>query len=389
MPDAGEVATSRVDVAPARIAIDVREWHSGTSTGIARILDSFVGWAATHSEHTLVLCGDQKSEPRADGDRLEFHVTDAGNTLMWDQIHLPRLLARTRADVLFSPYYKGPVRAPCPVVVTVHDLFDLHHPARHSKVRRKLFAAWMKLIAWRASRVLTLSEYSRNDIVETLGIPTERIGVIRPAFDERFMSPVPEQRMLEARTTYGLPPDYVLYTGRGAPHKNVETLVAAWAALPDRLRDRCPLVLAGGDIERFRASAARHSADVLTPGFIDDELLPAVYRGATAFCFPSLFEGFGLPPLEAMACGVPVLASNATSLPEVLDDAAVLIDPLDRGAWTDNLARILENQDQRRDLAARGKARAALFRREATGPHMLGEVESAFAARDLGDGRTP
>jgi len=343
-----------------QIAIDVREWKSGTSTGIARVITGFVTWASTNTPHRLVLFGNQHTELRANTEGVVAQVEPESSRLLWDQLTLPRLLAESEADVFLSPYYKGPLRAPCPVVVTANDLIELHHPGG-SRLKRLILPPWMRLMSRRASRVLTLSEYSRRDLVETLGVDGSRIGVVPVGIDERFFDEPPTDRQEETRRGLGLPSSYVLYVGRCADHKNVRTLVRAWSALPEPLRRSHPLVLAGGDADMFRALADASDVPVCTPGFIDDDDLPALYRGAAAMCFPSLYEGFGLPPLEAMACETPVVASSATSLPEVLGDAALLVDPLDEAGWSATLARILRDGGLRKELMARGSARARRY----------------------------
>jgi alpha-1,3-rhamnosyl/mannosyltransferase len=162
-------------------------------------------------------------------------------------------------------------------------------------------------------------------------------------------------------------------------------LIHAWNALPAVLRDEYPLVLAGSDSEAFRELAKASNAAAITPGFVEDADLATLYRGATVFCFPSLYEGFGLPPLEAMACGTPVVASNATSLPEVLGDAAMLVDPVDDGAWPAALVRVLQDEELRRQLVVRGRARAGRYTKERSAALMLASILDAAA--ENGDDR--
>jgi glycosyltransferase involved in cell wall biosynthesis len=163
----------------------------------------------------------------------------------------------------------------------------------------------------------------------------------------------------------------VLYVGRCSPHKNVATLVLAWSKLPTDFRRRYALVLAGSDVSLFRRAADARGVDAIIPGFVQDADLPGLYGGATIMTFPSLYEGFGLPPLEAMSCGTPVIASNATSIPEVVGNAARLVDPLDAGAWARALVDLLDSDEALRQLTARGLVRAALFTKERTASVML------------------
>jgi glycosyltransferase involved in cell wall biosynthesis len=286
-----------------------------------------------------------------------------GFTRWWDQVALPAALRRDGIDVFLSPYYKRPLAAPCPTVVTIHDLFFIGYPGR----RRPLYDAAMTRLARfhaaGASAIVTDSEHSRRTIVDRLGLPAERMAVIPVGLGPEFrpVTPSPGQR-----ERYGLGCDYVLYVGNFLPHKNLPRLLRAWTALTGPLRASYRLVLAGG------AGAGRRSLAVLAaalglgdrivfPGLIDDVDLPALYGGATAVVLPSLEEGFGLPALEAMACGTPVVASRRGALPEVVGDAGVLVDPEDERALAAALARLLGSPADRQTLARQGLARAAHY----------------------------
>ena len=217
--------------ARCHIGIDVREWESGTCTGIARVLSGFLTWAAANTPHRFVLFGNQRTEFRVRADSIVTRVELETNRLVWDQVKLPRLLAEHDVDVFLSPYYKGPLRAPCPVVVTANDLIEVHYPGG-SSFKRLLLAPWMRLMSNRASRVLTLSEYSRRDLAETLGLDRARVGVISVGVDERFFAEPAAAGQEAIRRCLGSSSRYVLYVGRCADHKNVRTLVRAWSKLP-------------------------------------------------------------------------------------------------------------------------------------------------------------
>jgi len=366
----GPPSTGERDAARVRIGVDVREWRSGTSTGIGRVLSSFLEWATQNTEHEFLLFGNQHTEFRVASGRVDTRVAHETSPLLWDQIALPRLLGKTCTEVFLSPYYKGPVWSPCPVVVTANDLIELHFP-RRGIVRRRLLPLWMRMMLQRASHVLTLSEYSRQDIAATLRVAASRITAVPLAVDDRFLRRPSAQETRSVRERYNLPECYVLYVGRCSPHKNVATLLRAWSKLPADLRRRCALVLAGDDVSRFRRAADAYGVDAIIPGFVQDADLPGIYGGAMILGFPSLYEGFGLPPLEAMSCGTPVISSNATSLPEVVGDAAKLVDPLDASAWAKALLDLLESDAALRQLATAGLARAALFTKRRTAAVML------------------
>lgn len=363
-------STGTHHAAGVRIGVDVREWRSGTSTGIARVLSSFLEWATQNTEHEFLLLGNQHTEFRVTSERVDARIVHETSRLVWDQLTLPRLLGKTGTEVFLSPYYKGPLVCPCPVVVTANDLIDLHFP-RAGIVGRRLLPLWMRMMLHSASHVLTLSEHSRQDIAATLRVDASRITAVPLAVDDRFRCRPSAQETRSVRERYSLPDRYVLYVGRCSPHKNVITLVRAWSKLPADFRQRYALVLAGGDVSLFRRAADAHSVDAIIPGFVQDADLPGIYAGATILGFPSLYEGFGLPPLEAMSCGIPVIASNATAIPEVVGNAAKLVDPLDVSAWTKALVDLLESDEALRQLAAAGVARAALFTEERTAAVML------------------
>ena len=362
-----------------QIGIDVREWRRGTSTGIARVITGFLSWATRNTSHQFVLCGNQRTEFRVRAETIRNRVQAETNRTWWDQVALPRLLADAEVDVFLSPYYKGPLRAPCPVVVTANDLIELRYPGS-SWFKRRMLPTWMRIMLRRAARVLTLSDFSRRDLVDTFGLEHSRIGVVPVGIDERFFRKPPADLQREALDRLDLPAGYVLYVGRCAAHKNVRTLVRAWNALPEAVKLQHPLVLAGGDRDRFRALARAEGARARVPGFVDDADLVSLYRAASVMCFPSLYEGFGLPPLEAMACEVPVVSSNAASLPEVLGDAALLVGPLDEEGWTAALERTLQDDGTRTELVRRGRSRTRLYSQERAAAAMLTNLVEACEA---------
>jgi len=363
-PDVGRAAI------PLRIGIDVREWRAGTSTGIARVIAGFVGWAIDNTGHQLLLLGNQETDFRIQGPRVEVRVEAEGIRLWWDQVVLPRMLQEAAADVFLSPYYKAPLRAPCPVVVTANDLIELDFPPG-GIVGRAALSAWMRLMLRSAAHVLTLSEYSRRDIIERLGIDPMQVTAVSLAPDDRFLRPVTAAARQTTSARLQLPERYVLYVGRCTEHKNVSTLLEAWRGLPEPLRQQYALVLAGSDRERFRLAAEAAEVDVLLPGFVDDGDMPALYSGATLMCFPSMYEGFGLPPLEAMACGVAVIAADATAVPEAVGDAALLVDPLDVDRWREAIEELLTDGAARQRFVRAGFDRARLLQRRHSGARLL------------------
>jgi glycosyltransferase involved in cell wall biosynthesis len=320
-----------------------------------------------------VVYGDRRTRLDVALPGVTLRVLDASWTQWWDQVTLPRQLVSDRVSAFLSPYYKGPLLASCPVVLTIHDLFFLDYPGRRQPVYRAVMTRVARLYARRATAIIADSEYSRRSIVERLGVSPERVSVIPVALGAEF-KPTPLGEGVRSR--YALVPPYILYVGNFRPHKNVPRLIRAYAALPEPLRATYCLVLAGGDRRHLPellelARGLGVAARVLFPGLIDDRDLPALYSGCALFVLPSLEEGFGLPALEAMACGAPVAAANRAALPEVVGPAALLFDPEDEGAITKAMVEVLLRHDLREDLGRRGLARAREFSPDRTAGAVL------------------
>jgi glycosyltransferase involved in cell wall biosynthesis len=283
---------------------------------------------------------------------------------------IPRLLRQivgrrssaVRRPLYHSAYYLMPYRPGVPAILTVYDLIAMIHPQTVSPRARLLFrfTTWLALRSVR--QVIAISDATRQDLLRHFAIAAERVTMIPLAADPRFQ-PQPQSAIEAVRQKYNLPADYLFYLGINKPHKNLVRLIEAIAQLTPL---PLPLVIAGAWDERYpepriRAEALGLADQVRFLGPVDDADLPALYSGCTLFVFPSLYEGFGLPVLEAMACGAPVACSNASSLPEVTADAALLFDPLDVNAIAAALQRGVEDADLRQSLAEQGVRQAANF----------------------------
>jgi glycosyltransferase involved in cell wall biosynthesis len=251
-------------------------------------------------------------------------------------------------------------------VVTIYDLTALLFPEHHTPGTRELQARKWRFAREKADVVIAISEATKRDIVAHLGIPSHRIHVVcggaGPAFRPIESRQVLEQALAPLQLAPG---EYILYVGTIEPRKNLARLVEAYHRAC-KLAPAPKLVLAGargwkfeGVFERVETLGLKDA--VIFLGQVPADILPALYNGAVAFAYPSLYEGFGLPPLEAMACGVPVIASDTSSLPEVVGDAGVLVDPNDTDALADALAALLNDDEKRAELSARGLARARAF----------------------------
>ena len=276
-------------------------------------------------------------------------------------------LRKRPVDVLHVQFTAPPF-CPCPVVVSIHDLSFEHLPETFKRRSRTQLRLTVRHSARRATRILSLSEHTRRDIIETYRIDAEKVSAIPLAAAEHF-GPVNDNRELQrVRHNYGIAGDYILCVGSIQPRKNLARLIRAYALL----RGNCSaaklpkLVLVGKCAwlydETLRTLEKAGVKDtVVVTGYVPESDLPALYSGALCFVYPSYFEGFGLPPLEAMKCGAPVIVGDRTSLPEVVGDAALSVDPFDIEAIAAAITRLVNNSALRHELSVRGQERARLF----------------------------
>jgi glycosyltransferase involved in cell wall biosynthesis len=350
-----------------RIGIDARKLHDfGIGTYIRNLLRHLT--RIDRQSEFVVLCRPEDVRTLAAlGENLRPVTETAGNYSIAEQLKVPLKLRREGVTLFHAPHYVLPPLVRCRSVVTIHDcihlMFPQYLPGRmaHGYARASITGA-----ARRATRVLTVSESSKRDILRFVDIPPEKIDVIYNAYDERFAIEPREEDVYRVRERYQLHDPFILYAGNVKPHKNVERLIEAFHLIRQRGLDDVKLVLIGDDISRYaslRRAVHHHQLHkyVRFLGFMPEETLAVMYRLAAVFVFPSLYEGFGLPPLEAMASGTPVVTSNVSSLPEVAGDAAILVDPLSPESIGDGVYRVLTDEQLRRSLRVRGAARAREF----------------------------
>ncbi len=270
-----------------------------------------------------------------------------------------------------------------PTVLTVHDLIFRRYPAHHKPLNRWYLNLTMPLYCRLASHIIAVSQQTKRDIIAAYGTPGEKITVIHEAASPNFAPQAPDV-IQQVRERYGLPKRYILSVGTIEPRKNLGRVLAAFERLhSEGLVDA--FVISGKKgwlFDDFFAQLDRSPVRqaVIFPGWVADEDLPAVYGGATVVAFPSDFEGFGLPALEGMACGVPVVCSHTSSLPEIAGDAALLVDPADTEAITAALRRVLSEPDLARDLQRRGYAQAAKFSWQRAAAETVQVYEATLAA---------
>jgi len=305
------------------------------------------------------------------GDSLRSPVAN----IAWHQFSLPKLCRKQKYDMLFLPAgnRRLPVSLPCPSVGTVHDFSSIHVEGKYDPARMFYIKRVLPFLARRLTRVLTVSESSKRDIVEYAGVPEERVTVTPLAADNQVYFPRDGADCLKRiGPKYDIRSPYILYISRiEHPGKNHAGLVRAFSILKETEDIPHQLVLAGSDWDRAEAvhRVAEESAytdDIVFTGFAPNDDLPDLYCGAELFVFPSLYEGFGLPVLEAMTCGVPVACSNISSIPEVIGDTGILFDPYDDESIAEAMRRLLTDPDLLNDCRNRGLERARQYTWSAT-----------------------
>jgi glycosyltransferase involved in cell wall biosynthesis len=307
--------------------------------------------------------------------------------ILWEQALQPWALHRAKVDLLHSPAFVGPLASACPFVVTIHDLSFLFFPQGFRTLNRSYLRIFTRISVSRARRVIAVSESTKRDLVQHYGLPPARIDVVHNGVDGSF-EPLPADQVDTFRKKRGLPERFILFVGTLEPRKNVVRLVEAYARLP---KERPPLMLVGGkgwlyDEIFARVEALNLSSEVHFVGYVPAEELPFWYNAAVLFAYPSLYEGFGLPPLEAMACGTAVVASTSSSLPEVIGQAGLLVDPADTEALAASMEQVLSGKGIQEQMQAAGLAQAQSFSWEKTAQRTVHSYQRALTPGEGKDG---
>jgi glycosyltransferase involved in cell wall biosynthesis len=370
-----------------RIVIDCRCVFAGCG-GIGRY--------ARHLTEALARVNDYdqfavlRSEQRSNGLMVtqpnfrELPVPAAMLDAGWEQMQLPSLLEEMGADLYHNPTFAVPVVRVCRQVATIHDVVfrdrpDLVQPSLREYLDRATSAAVQA-----ADRIITVSEHSRQRLGQVYRVEPSKVDVTPEAADPRFRPLYGGARETEFRKRFGIEGPYLLYVGSLEPKKNIDNLLAAFVRAKREHDLPHVLVLAGGgggmpyDAQEA-AQAFGADGSVVITGYLPEDLLPYAYNAADAFIYPSLYEGFGLPPLEAMACGTPTIVSHATSLPEVVGEGALLVDPEDVAAMAEAMGRLVGDPELRSRLSERGLERAGQFSWQATALRTLGTYRRAAA----------
>jgi len=371
-----------------RVGINGLFWESKTGSG--QYTHCLVrGLMALKTEYTLFL---PRHKPGTGDPHHSFIATPFSRNenlakVWFEQVSFPR--ACRGMDVAHVPYFAPPLYPSIPTVVTIHDLIPLILPAYKGSILVRFYTRLVSIAAKRTAAIITDSDSSKRDTLRLLEIPPERVHTISLAADERFKPGVGTAELDRVRQKYSLPQEFILYLGGFDQRKNMKALFQGFMGLKERLGDKYPLVIAGTlpsedtpffPHPRRLAEEAGVSDAVRFIGWVPEEEKPALYSLATLFLYPSLYEGFGLPPLEAMASGTPVIASNASSLPQVVGQGGILVDPQDPPAWAEAMVALLTSPQKREELSAKAVEQAQKFSWRKTARETL-EVYKQVAAK--------
>lgn len=342
----------------------------GRRYGVARYLKNLLReLVAIDRENEYVVYLSEPIEPLGfSSERLSMKVMGGGPSIAWRHLRLPRAMRSDGVDLHFSPAYFLPLIKVCPSVVVVHDLTFKVHPEWFARDWRMKFDE----IFWRevkkADRILTVSEHSRGDVVRLLGVDPSRVTAIPEAADEQFHRVTDAERLEGVRKKFGLPEGFVLTVGAIHTRRNLERLIEAMSISRDRTGEDVFLLIIGTPAEfsppvDIPGTAARCglAGRVLHVEYVSEEDLLLLYNACGLFAYPSIYEGFGLPVIEAMACGAPVACSNVTSIPEVAGDAVLYFDPEKTEEIAEAISSVLADETLRSRLSKAGIERASLF----------------------------
>jgi len=349
-----------------RIGINIRSTanRGGIGRYTRRLLNAMVSIDKQNDYHLFL---PQKFNFSGEGLGPNFslvRVPGPMNRAIWENWNLHWAIKRYRPDVFFCPDYTLPVGLARPGVITVHDLTFMRHPEGLSRRAKMLYGRLFPPTARKAKLILADSEHTRRDIIE-LGLKDGKfVRTVHLGVDEVFFANIDDRTLNETLSRYGLEPGYLLFVGAIEERKNLRRLIGAYKLLRAGLQKIPPLILAGPKLDRADEilASATGVPGVRHLGYVDDAHLPALYRGASGFVYPSLYEGFGLPPLEAMAAGTPVAVSRLTSLPEVVGDCGIYIgNPESVESIADGIRQLIDLGPQRDKMVEAARERAKRF----------------------------
>ncbi|TKC16990.1 glycosyltransferase family 4 protein [Robertmurraya kyonggiensis] len=356
-----------------KFVIDIRMWrHSGIGTYIKstvlRVINAF-----PNVEFTLIIGIDFDEKELNWPNNVSFLLFSSSIYTIREQIEFIKKV-NGRYDYFWSPHYNIPIFFMGKLFATVHDVFHLAIP-QYNKGLKKIYARILfTVLRFRAKKIFTVSEFTKQELIKYIGVKPKKIIAISNGIEEEWFALPQSERVLEK--------PYVLYVGNVKPHKNLISLIQAFKLIKDEIKQ--DLVIVGkkeGFItgDKFIGKAAEELSDrIVFTGYVSDELLKRYYKHADVLVFPSIYEGFGLPPLEAMAVNCPTIVSNKASIPEVCEDASLYIDPHNPMDIAEKILLVLKNEEIKKDLIGRGKAHVKKFKWRNTSEQIIQEFKEVL-----------
>ncbi len=347
-----------------RIAIDARMSGRGF-TGIGRYTTELLNHLAridSKNEYLVLLRKDNFAECQIKQPNFKKVLADFPHYSLSEQTKFLKFLNKLNLDLVHFPHFNAPIFYRKPFIVTIHDLIHTLYPGKKkSRILHRLFYGLVIRSAVKHARyVIAVSDNTKRDLEKILHTDSAKIGITYEAVDPQYHEILDHQKIVSLKAKYHIVKPFLLYIGNWRYHKNVHGLVAAFNLIKDRYKVDCQLVITGkmGKPEQAEAEAAIKNSpyrrDIILPGFAPEEELPLFYNAATIFTFPSFYEGFGLPPLEAMACGTPVVSSKVSSMPEVLGDAAIYFDPRDTDKMAEQIVKVFQDTNLQKQMKIKG-----------------------------------
>lgn len=369
-----------------KIGIDAR-MYSSAFTGIGRYVYELIHNLAEiddKNEYVIFMNNPEFEEFEPPNKRFKKVLVNARHYSFGEQVRFPELLYKEKLDLVHFTHFNAPVFYKKPCVVTIHDLTLHFYPGKKmtSFYRRWGYKIVLRSVVSRAKKLISVSQNTKEDLMTLMKVPDERVEVIHEGVNKNFKPITNEEKINDVRKKYGIIKPFALYTGVWRSHKNLVNLIKAFSYMKKNEHFDGQLVITGKEDHLYVEVRAvinelELEGDVVFTGMVPDEELPMLYSSAKVYIFPSLYEGFGLPPLEAMACGTPVAASKAASIPEVVgEDNAVFFDPYDPSDIADAALKIWENEALASELVEKGLARVKEFSWKKMAKEVLSIYES-------------
>ncbi|WP_254532783.1 glycosyltransferase family 4 protein [Natrinema gelatinilyticum] len=353
-----------------KIGINARTFAVDEPGGAVQSAMQLTSELVENTDHEVVLFGSPSLSNKFDAEISSSKYSDNQIWgIIWERTILPKLAVKEDVDILYCPNGNAPLhKFSIPVIMCIHDVNA--QKGMSSGIHQLYRKTAVPLGVRNSNTIVTVSEFSKREIVNHFSISSEKVDVVYNGIDNFYLKTSGSESM-------GLPDKYILYVGAMNPRKNVNQLVKAYDEIRDTISHK--LVLIGPENKSIhkKVDTDSFSEDIVTPGFIPQPQLKYAYENADAFVYPSLYEGFGLPPLEAMACGTPVVVSNKTSLPEVIGDSAMLVDPNDTNDIAESIYRVLNSEDVRNVLSKKGVEHAQKFTWERSRNQLLKIIKKA------------